>query len=223
MGTTLPLYARVAAIAGRPVVLLAALAMSAPGEYRLAVMAGWAVSVAWLMPVCLSVYAAVAAVIAATRPKGVTGRASALVGAAMALALALAAQVTAHLIASGYMSTSAFLVAATSAVPPVVVAHLLHLAAVPREDADSVPGVAADSFPSADLWQDFEESAPDSVEDAPDSVEDTAPVMLPQPADIRAAIDVLATVKGRPVTGAMLGEHFGVSERTGRRYLSMAA
>ncbi|WP_147266716.1 hypothetical protein [Streptomyces diacarni] len=46
------------------------LAMSAPGEYALAVEAGWSQTVAWLMPVVVSVYAAVAAVIAATRPKG---------------------------------------------------------------------------------------------------------------------------------------------------------
>ncbi|MFE9864892.1 transfer protein spdA [Streptomyces sp. NPDC005506] len=259
MPAALPWYARVAAVVGRPLVLLAALAMSAPGEYRLAAMAGWTASVAWLMPVSLSVYAAVAAVIAATRPKGTSGRGSALIGAGMALSLALSAQVTAHLIASGYMGTSAFLVAATSAVPPLVVAHMLHLAAVtpvtaPDTPAGSevrkgryvaaesvsqpdpvtapapvvaepVPAVSApeitapapaetlpDMWPDADLWADFEGSAPD-----------TEPVTPPSAADVRAVMASLAAEHGRPVSGRMLADHYSVSERTGRRYLAMAA
>ncbi|MFJ1554543.1 hypothetical protein [Streptomyces mirabilis] len=234
MSMRLPWYARLAATIGRPVVLLAALAMSAPGEYNLARLAGWSPDVAALMPVTLSVYAAVAAVIAATRPKGVTGRVSALVGAGMALSLALAAQVTAHLIARGYMGTSAFLVAATSAVPPVVVAHLLHLAAVPRaapecpadSGADTVTGepvcapqmaavslpAVADNWPPDDLWADFANAEADSAPDA----------LPPTPDVIRAAVEALSA-DGRKVTGPMLGDHFGVSARTGRRYLAMAA
>jgi hypothetical protein len=96
----LPLYARVAATSGRPVVLLAAMAMSAPGEYQLAVMAGWSSPVAVLMPLVLSAYAAVASVMAATCPDSRSAKA----GAGMALALALTAQVIAHLIIAGYMS-----------------------------------------------------------------------------------------------------------------------
>ncbi|MGW5198902.1 hypothetical protein [Streptomyces spiralis] len=106
--------------------------MSAPGEYHLAVLAGWSGPVAALMPLCLSVYAAAAAVIAATRSPGEPGRRSAVIGAGAALVLALAAQVVAHLIAAGFMTSSAALVAAVSAVPPLVVAHMLHLAASPR-------------------------------------------------------------------------------------------
>ncbi|MGW3982423.1 hypothetical protein [Streptomyces mirabilis] len=243
MSNNLPWYARIAATIGRPVVLLAALAMSAPGEYALAVSAGWSPDIAWLMPVTLSVYAAVAAVIAATRPKGVAGRMSALVGAGMALSLALAAQVTAHLIASGYLGTSAFLVAATSAVPPVVVAHLLHLAAAPRTASERLTDTSTDTtagkpvnasqraaeslvrpFPD-DLWRDFEDSAPDVAESVADndrSTVDTADSLPPTPDAIRAAIDRLSA-GGRRVTGPMLGDHFGVSARTGRRYLDKAA
>src|SRR5690606_18261871 len=109
---TAPWYARAVSAVGRPAVLLAALAMSAPGEYHLAVLAGWTGWTAWLMPLCLSVYAAAAAVMAATRPAGSPGRRSAVIGAGAALILALAAQVTAHLIAAGYMSPGPFLVAA---------------------------------------------------------------------------------------------------------------
>ncbi|MGI5140408.1 hypothetical protein [Streptomyces sp. CA-106110] len=162
---------------------------------------------------------------------------SALVGAGMALSLALAAQVTAHLIAADYMGTSAFLVAATSAVPPVVVAHLLHLAAVPsaaserltdtspdtvtvksvrapQNAAESLPAVA-DNWPPDDLWADFEDSAPDTASD-------TAESDHPSPDTVREAIDRLVA-DGQKVTGAAIARCLGVSERTGRRYLAMAA
>jgi len=233
----LPLYARIAATGGRPVVLLAALAMSAPGEYRLAVLAGWSPTVAVLMPLVLSAYAAVASVMAATCPASRSAR----IGAGMALALALTAQVTAHLIISGYMSVGPVLVAAVSAVPPLVAGHLMHLATVGRHSAErpsesapdsdpaevpSVPQTAGqslsavpDSWPPADLWADFEHAEADSAPDA----EDEPPATPPSAADIRAAVKVLESRNGRRVTGPMLADHFGVSDRTGRRYLAMAA
>ncbi|MGW1880915.1 hypothetical protein [Streptomyces sp. NPDC001970] len=40
----------------------------------------------------------------------------------------------AHLIDRGYMATSAALVAVVSAVPPLVVAHMLHMAAMPAAE-----------------------------------------------------------------------------------------
>ncbi|MEW2575391.1 hypothetical protein [Streptomyces syringium] len=108
-------------------VLLGALAMSAPGEYDLAVAAGWFWAVAWVMPVVVSVYGAVAAYVARKVPKGTPARRSAVIGALAALTLALAFQVTAHLMAAGYVHESGWLVAAVSATPPVVVAHLMHM------------------------------------------------------------------------------------------------
>lgn len=53
-------------------------------------------------------------------------RAAATVGrpAVLLAALALSAQVVAHVISAGYAGSSAYLVAAVSAVPPVVVAHM---------------------------------------------------------------------------------------------------
>lgn len=234
MSTALPAYARFAAIAGRPIVLLAALAMSAPGEYALAISAGWTPDIAWLMPVTLSAYAGVAAVIAAT-----SGRMSARIGAGFALSLALAAQVTAHLIASGYAHSNAVLVAATSAVPPVVVAHMLHLAATPTERSEgrsasepsnrpqvtvSAPLVAAERVSAPDpvavadeYWQDFDRTA----ETAPDSEADTV-ATPPKPDEVRAVIAELKSAHGRDVTGQMLASHYSVSERTGRRYLAMS-
>ncbi|MFH9735088.1 hypothetical protein [Streptomyces sp. NPDC017260] len=227
----LPLYARIAATGGRPVVLLAALAMSAPGEYRLATLAGWSPYVAVLMPLVLSAYAAVASVMAATCPDSRSAKA----GAGMALALALTAQVIAHLIMSGYVSVGPVLVAAVSAVPPLVAGHLMHLATVGRKSAErpseSVPDngptegpcvpqmavqrhvSAPDSWPPADLWADFEDSAPDTA---------GQPDTPPSPEVIRTAVATLSA-NGRKVTGPMLADHFGVSDRTGRRYLAMAA
>ncbi|MER6103603.1 hypothetical protein ABT115_15095 [Streptomyces sp. NPDC001832] len=127
-----PWYARLATSAGRPAVLGATLIMSMPGEYHVARFAGWSDPWAYGMPFSLSAYAGIAAVIAATRPKGARGRFSATAGAAFAIALALAAQVVAHLVNTGHMNRDqAWLIAVTSMVPPAVLAHLLHLAATP--------------------------------------------------------------------------------------------
>lgn len=135
-----PWYARLATTAGRPAVLAATLIMSMPGEYHVAKFAGWSDPWAYGMPFSLSAYAGIAAVVAATRPKGARGRVSATVGAAFAIALALAAQVVAHLVNTGHMdSNQAWLIAVTSMVPPAVLAHLLHLAATPTTERAQAP------------------------------------------------------------------------------------
>ncbi|MGZ2360743.1 hypothetical protein LRE75_29360 [Streptomyces sp. 372A] len=131
----MPWYARSVFTAGRPLVLVAALVMSVPGEIRMAQLAGWHGGITWLMPVCVSAYAACAAVISDVRRRAkAPGRVTATIGAGTALGLALAAQVVAHLIDRGYMATSAILVAAVSSVPPLVVAHMLHMAAMPTAE-----------------------------------------------------------------------------------------
>jgi hypothetical protein len=214
----LPLYARIAATGGRPVVLLAALAMSAPGEYRLATLAGWSPSVAVLMPLVLSAYAAVASVMAATCPDSRSAKA----GAGMALALALTAQVIAHLVIAGYMSVGPVLVAAVSAVPPLVAGHLMHLATVGRSGAERPSKSVTDNRPTEDASERPsvpQTAAHDREESAPTG---RGPVTPPSPEVIRTAIAALSA-DGRKVTGPMLAEHFNVSERTGRRYLAMAA
>ncbi|MGY1500823.1 hypothetical protein ACW4TU_30300 [Streptomyces sp. QTS52] len=133
-----PWYARLATTAGRPAVLAATLIMSMPGEYHVAKFAGWSDPWAYGMPFSLSAYAGIAAVVAATRPKGARGRFSATVGAAFAICLALAAQVVAHLVNTGHMNQDqAWLIAVTSMVPPAVLAHLLHLAATPTASAEA--------------------------------------------------------------------------------------
>ncbi|MYT31734.1 MULTISPECIES: hypothetical protein [unclassified Streptomyces] len=128
----MPWYARSVFTGGRPLVLVAALVMSVPGEIRMAQLAGWQGWITWLMPVSISAYAACAAVISEVRRRAqAPGRITATIGAGAALGLALSAQVVAHLIDGGYMATSAILVAVVSAVPPLVVAHMLHMAATP--------------------------------------------------------------------------------------------
>lgn len=127
-----PWYARVATTAGRPAVLTATLLMSMPGEYHVARLAGWSDPWAYGMPFSLSAYAGIAAVVSAVRPKGARGRLSAVIGATLAILLALAAQVVAHEVGTRHMEgNQAWLIAVTSMVPPAVLAHLLHLAATP--------------------------------------------------------------------------------------------
>ncbi|WP_370421930.1 hypothetical protein AB8O64_27520 [Streptomyces sp. QH1-20] len=279
-------------------VLTSALAMSAPGEYALAVAARWSGPVALLMPVVVSVYAAVAAYIAAQLPNGAAGRTSAIVGAVAALVLALSFQVTAHLVAAGYVHESAWMVAAVSGVPPLVVAHLMHMAlaaeaacrpdtsaealavkAAPEAAATTADPVGRELSPGRPVAMDrtatsaattgktLESAGVDAVavpapanaaaaaaggtvaDEGGGPVAEPLPGLsgvtarpeaaglsggcgrrrtrqagkgLPGPDDVRAAMAALVA-DGRPVTGRTVGDHFGVAERTGRRYLEMAA
>jgi hypothetical protein len=138
-----PLWVRGLTAGGRPVVLGVALLMCAPGEYHLAENAGWDDPFTYGMPVVLSAYAGIAAAVASTRRPGDRGRWSAIIGACLALGLAMAAQVVSHLITTGHIvADQPVLIAVTSLVPPAVVGHLLHLAASPPEthqDAQDAP------------------------------------------------------------------------------------
>ncbi|MFI9170490.1 hypothetical protein [Streptomyces lincolnensis] len=144
-----PLWVRGLTAGGRPIVLGVALLMCAPGEYHLAENAGWNDPFTYGMPVVLSAYAGIAAAVASTRRPGDRGRWSAIVGACLALGLAMAAQVVSHLISTGHVTANQpLLIAVTSLVPPAVVGHLLHLAATPpdanRVDIDMVAGSQQD-------------------------------------------------------------------------------
>ena len=129
-----PLWVRGLTAGGRPIVLGVALLMCAPGEYHLAETAGWNDPFTYGMPVVLSAYAGIAAAVASTRQPGDRGRWSAILGACLALGLAMAAQVVSHLITTGHvLADQPALIAVTSLVPPAVVGHLLHLAATPPD------------------------------------------------------------------------------------------
>jgi hypothetical protein len=125
---------------GQTTVLYAALALSAPGEYALAQMAGWDHRVAWLMPAVLSLYAAISASVAKaqkTTARELVGTpqeaeakrrsANATWGALVALLIATAAQVAEHVLTTGATGTRAWVVIIVSAVPPLVAAHVLHI------------------------------------------------------------------------------------------------
>jgi len=214
MSTTsfvLPWYARWVFRAGPPLAMVAALLMSIPGEIHMATLAGWTPGYARLMPVCVSIYAASAAIVAAVSKRfALPGRKSALLGAAAALGLAVSAQTIAHLIQLDYMDMSGVLVAGVSCVPPLVVAHMLHMAAWPERLADPV-----------ECEEEESESESDQAENAPRvrRAGRRGRVGL-APEVIREAAANL-TAAGQPVTARTLGEALGRSRRQAARYLPM--
>lgn len=162
-----PLWVRGLTAGGRPIVLSVALLMCAPGEYHLAETAGWDDPFTYGMPVVLSAYAGIAAAVASTRRRGDRGRWSAIIGACLALGLAMAAQVVSHLITTGHViADQPVLIAVTSLVPPAVVGHLLHLAASPP-----------------DGHQDAEDTQDATASEAVPSVPEAPPVSLPEPVE----------------------------------------
>ncbi|MFB7671295.1 helix-turn-helix transcriptional regulator [Kitasatospora purpeofusca] len=148
--THTPWHIRMARRHGPTAVLYSALALSAPGEFALGVMAGWDARVAWLMPAVLSLYAAISArnsrewsdLVRELEMRGDDDRAAdakvkrgrATRGALLALILATAAQITEHVLTTGATGATAWVVIVVSAVPPLVAAHVLHLD--PPEDVE---------------------------------------------------------------------------------------
>jgi hypothetical protein len=157
-----PWWVRGLTSGGRPVVLLVALLMCAPGEYKLARLAGWADPFAYGMPFVLSAYAGIAAAVATTRRKDEPGHVSAVAGAVLALLLAVSAQVFAHLLSGGYVHKSPGLVAAVSLIPPAVVGHLLHLAATPARKRTEETPVAETSHAAVEIERTEETPAEES-------------------------------------------------------------
>jgi hypothetical protein len=205
----LPWYAKLVFRMGRPVVLVAALLMSIPGEIHLAIVAGWSPDVAKLMPVCVSVYAACSAVIAdVAKRRNLPTRKSALIGAGAALILALAAQDVSHLIEQDYMHSSAILVGIVSAIPPLVVAHMLHMAAAPENTAS----VVEVDEPEDDFEDEHQEQA-----EKPRKRRRGRPGLTE--AEVQVAIDRLNTA-GEKVTPENLAKILNRAPRTARRYLS---
>ncbi|MEU3995580.1 transfer protein spdA [Streptomyces fungicidicus] len=139
---------------------------------------------------------------------------------ALAVTVAVAANVAGVLTTEELAAVGTWVAAGLHAVFPLTVWRM-HRAESPERPSESLPEPSAEPepikapesvWPPDDLWQDFADSQPD-----------TAPVTPPSAEDIRAAMSVLESRNGRPVTGRMMADHFGVSERTGRRYLAMAA
>ncbi|MFD3361565.1 hypothetical protein ACFWW5_00495 [Streptomyces albidoflavus] len=156
MTTKTPAAVRLARKYGQSAVLYAALALSAPGEYKLALMAGWDPSVAWLMPAVMSLYAAISASVAKAQterahrlkgtPKEAEARARsrrASAGALLALLMATAAQVVEHVLQSDATGAVLWTIVVVSAVPPLVAAHVLHVDPPMDDEDEPVPAPAA--------------------------------------------------------------------------------
>lgn len=129
-GDTDPWWVTLLLDVGRPVVAVMILTMCAPGEHYLAVQAGWSETLAWGMPGTLTAYAGIAAVVATKRPKTAPGRRTAVWGAVISVALAMAAQPVAHLY--GRIGLDLQLVVLTCVmgiIPAAVFGHLLHMGA----------------------------------------------------------------------------------------------
>lgn len=131
-----PLWVRAFVGGGRPLVAVVVMVMCAPGEHHLAVLAGWNRWLAWGMAAVLAAYAGIAAAVAGERRKGDPGHRTAVAGAVVSLGLAMAAQPVSHLFVTGWLTAEPRppwqLVVAVSCAPPLVLGHLLHLAATPR-------------------------------------------------------------------------------------------
>lgn len=120
---------------GRPVVAAWVMIMCAPGEHHLGKLAGWNDTLAWGMAGVLAAYAGIAAAVATKRPKGAPGKFSAVAGAWLSLAAAMSAQPVSHMFVTGHWTAEprppVWLVVTVSCIPPLVLGHLLHLAATP--------------------------------------------------------------------------------------------
>ncbi|OKI19260.1 hypothetical protein [Streptomyces sp. CB03911] len=162
-----PWHIRMARRHGQSAVLYSALALSAPGEFSLAILAGWSPYVAWLMPAVMSMYAAISARNArewseivqslrdeqrhddAASAKRKRGRA--VRGALLALFGATAAQIVEHVLTTGAHGATAWVVIVVSAVPPLVAAHVLHLD--PAEDVEPAVKPITIPIPGRDPWK----------------------------------------------------------------------
>lgn len=208
-------------------VLLVALAMSAPGEYQLARAAGWGEWVAAGMPVCMSVYACFAVWFVETRRKGEKGRGTAVVGTIGALGMTVVGQIIAHWIAAGYMQSSMALTAAVSCVPGIVAGHVAHMIiratrGVPAEAAK----VVEDQKPDERQDQAAEPVQPtlDGEEPPVDEVAKARAKRRPgRPApsldEIKQAAKTLLA-GGEEINGPNLAKVMGRDRRTGSRYLA---
>ncbi|MFJ9213056.1 hypothetical protein [Streptomyces sp. NPDC102264] len=206
--TRVPLHVRLARKHGQTAVLYAALALSAPGEYELAIMAGWDHRVAWLMPAVLSLYAAIGASVAKSQ-KETARRAigtsmeteakrrstNATTGALLALLMATAAQVTEHVITAAVFGPTLWVIVVVSAVPPLVAAHVLHIDPpmdLPDEEQCEAPAQEA----AGEAAEDPKGQLPAKPTEEPET-----PVLVSY-ADAAAALDVAPeTVRGWAASG----------------------
>lgn len=143
----------------RPVIPATVLVMSAPQERALAQLVGWSERTSWGMAVILATYGAVAAVVATYVPRDSSWWWPSTIGAAGAVGVAMGAQVTGHLIVTGWLDVTpvpVWLVVAASCAPGAVLAHVMHLSWV------KVP-----SAPMPSLWPRKPQTAPQGPDGGP--------------------------------------------------------
>lgn len=119
---------------GVPAAAILVLVLCAPGEQHLGDLAGWGYRMSWGLSGLFTLYAGLAAVISTQLPKGARGKTSSVWGAFLSLLLAMAAQPVSHLFVTGYISVAPrpplWLVVTVSSIPPLILGHLLHFAAM---------------------------------------------------------------------------------------------
>lgn len=221
--TAAPLWVRGLTAGGRPIVLGVALLMCAPGEYHLARNAGWHDPFTFGMPVVLSAYAGIAAAVASTRRPGDRGRWSAIIGACLALGLAMAAQVVSHLIDTGHVvANQPMLIAVTSLVPPAVVGHLLHLAASPPDAQDGTASATVPSVPDAatDLLEGGQSGEEVTLDRLDDQDADGTPEL--PPGTDQDAEDAEDEPRPEPplMTSNDVAQHYGITPSTVRNWVA---
>jgi hypothetical protein len=194
---------------GVPLAAILVLVLCAPGEQHLGDLAGWGGRMSWGLSGLFTLYAGLAAVISTQLPEGARGKTSSVWGAFLSLALAMAAQPISHLFVTGYISVEPrpplWLVVSVSSVPPLILGHLLHFAAmgaaerprpVPQDTPTPVTAVTR--------------LRPRPV---PSPVPAATPVSRPP---VRPASPALSLTKGQP-TGQPAGQG------TGQNVVSMSA
>ncbi|MFE5332540.1 hypothetical protein ACFRCG_39800 [Embleya sp. NPDC056575] len=212
-----PLWVRAFTAAGRPAVAVTVLVMCAPGEHHLAVLAGWDTRLAWGMAAVLAAYAGIAAVVAGTRPRGAPGHRSAVAGAALSLGLAMSAQPVSHMFVTGHWTATpaapVWLVWVVSCIPPLVLGHLLHLAATPvqRQVERRVTAVTADATAAVT-------PPPPAAPAHRPAIHGPAAIPLSVPVVVTPR--VTAAAPQRELTTAMIAERFKVKPNTVRQWVA---
>lgn len=210
---------------GVPVAAILVLVLCAPGEQHLGDLAGWGGTMSWGLSGLFTLYAGLAAVISTQLPKGARGKTSSVWGAFLSLLLAMAAQPVSHLFVTGYLSAEPkpplWLVGTVSSVPPLILGHLLHFAALgaaerPRS-ALRVPedtGQAVPQTPVATVTRIRPRPVPSPVPAA------VPPVSRPA---VPAASNVLSLTKGQRTAaspGQPAGQNPSLSSRAIELWLS---
>lgn len=193
---------------GVPLSAVSVLVLCAPGEQHIAELSGWHGWISWGLAGLFTLYAGLASVISTQLPRGARGKASSIVGAVISLALAMAAQPVSHMFVTGYLSAEPrpplWLVATVSSVPPFILGHLLHFAAMPtgqrtarkdkvsRKDKAAVPApVPASAAVSSPKRTTSSVTAPQSSPAVPGTV---SPAPAPKVSLVRPAVPVSVPV-----------------------------